>query len=95
MKLPVHHEWFRPISATKCPHCKAGTKSNPANVWSWGEYQYGKWRTVHHFCEACFHTSVQAPLLTHVKQCGYTITLVGYGGLKLPDWLTLNKEASC
>ena len=84
-KVREHREWFRTIVRPKhCPTCKSHTQ-----VWSWGEYAPpGRWRTVKHFCEFCF-PKIKKQLKDHSDPCGCTITLVGYGGKKLPDWLTL------
>jgi hypothetical protein len=79
-------------SRKSCPTCKAKLLPNEF-VWSWGEYRYGKWRTVTHFCSSCFIKEVRNPLLNHGNDCGCSIELVSYGGSSLPDWLTL--EVTC
>lgn len=83
-----HNEWFQPLVKKKCPTC--GTKSN--DVYAWGEYVNGKWRTVKHFCKSCFHKEVVVPLEAHSGPCGCIITLQARSGYSLPDWLTLEKE---
>lgn len=86
-----HNEWFRSVSLRgrkSCPSCKE--KLQPGEkIWSWGEYVHGKWRTVDHFCKSCFQENVKSRLTGHSVDCGCSITLVGYGGGELPEWLTL------
>ncbi len=86
-KRPPHNEWFRQISLKKCPSC--GTR---ADVWSWGEYVRGNWRTVAHFCEHCFQTTVFGRLKAHLAKCGCSFNLICYGSGKLPDWLKLEEK---
>lgn len=84
VKAPANHnEWFRPVSKTTCDCGQRKTQ-----VWSWGEYVVGKWRTVKWFCESCFPDRVRDPLKSHSGPCGCTITLVAYH-CTLPEWLTL------
>jgi hypothetical protein len=71
--------------------CECGAKK--AEVWSWGEYVVGKWRTVDWFCEACFADRVKGRLLAHAAPCGCSFVLEGYRGTTLPAWLTL--ETAC
>jgi hypothetical protein len=59
-------------------------------VWSWGEYANAKWRTVIWFCERCYERRVLGRLLSHKWECGCEFNLVGYGGEKLPEWLTID-----
>lgn len=89
-KVRLHREWFRTVSLggrKSCPSCSA--KLNGQSVWSWGEYVTWKWRTVKHFCPACF-PPIRRDLVNHTAGCGCEIELVGYGGERLPEWLTLN-----
>lgn len=93
-----HNEWFRKVSKPVCP-CGASVKRHGIeSVWSWGEYICGKWRTVDHFCERCFHTSVFVRVSGHTVTCGCMVHLIGYRGEVLPSWLTLktacHKDAS-
>lgn len=88
-KQRIHNEWFQPIAKTSCP-CGA----RKTQVYSWGEYAAGKWRTVDHFCQACFVTRVQARLAAHAAPCGCTFQLnarTGYG--PLPNWLVMPEES--
>ena len=80
----VHNEWFRRIEKRSCP---CGAKK--VEVWSWGEYLLGKWRTVEHFCQRCFEP-IRVKLVEHAKPCGCRFELIGYGGQKLPGWLSLD-----
>jgi hypothetical protein len=90
-KVREHNEWFRTVSLGDRKSCPTCSKKLPKgeSVWSWGEYVRARWRTVMHFCVECFPTHVQVPLTDHVDGCGCKINLVGYGGEKLPAWLTL------
>ena len=86
-----HREWFRPVSAGRksCPSChaKLGPGESP---WSWGEYVYGKWRTVQHFCRECW-PPIAVRLVAHPIACHppCEIELAAYGSAKLPEWLTI------
>lgn len=82
-RLRVHREWFRTIQKTVCPTCGSGDKrfsdpriNKPTTVLSWGEYVYGKWHTVMHFCQHCFPTEVEPKLADHVKKCGCSFEFV-------------------
>ena len=89
VKVRNHNEWFRTVllgNRKSCPNC--GEKLNGESIWSWGEYLYGKWRTVKYFCKHCFPEQVQKPLQEHAGPCGCQITLCGRGDV-LPDWLKL------
>ena len=82
-KQRVHNEWFQPISKTTC---QCGEKHT--QVYSWGEYVVGKWRTVLHFCQKCFKAEVLSRLVDHARPCGCTFQLnarTGYG--PLPDFI--------
>ncbi len=80
-KQRVHNEYFRCISLKHCPICNARN----VQVWSWGEYVNGKWRTVSHFCNECIQQVIEPRLLAHAKQCGCTFELKGYAGTKLSE----------
>ena len=93
----IHREWFRPVSLgnrKSCPECKA--KLPPGeSIWSWGEYQYAKWRTVQYLCRSCW-PAVEKRLLKHRLDCGCDFELVGYH-TTLPAWLALptTEQALC
>ena len=96
-KVREHNEYFRTVSLGKrktCPSCKAKLALGES-IWSWGEYVRAKWRTVDYFCKECFNSAVRSRLLNHAKDCGCKVNLVGYGGTKLPPWLTLVEPPRC
>jgi len=90
----THNEWFQPTVAMRCD-CGSNKKSRTLagqdlQVWIWGEYVSGKWRTVQKVCEACFVSEVLPRLKTHLTGCGCVFSLQsrsGYG--PLAPWLTL------
>lgn len=89
-KPVVHNVYFRTVSLgnrKSCPSCKVKLPVGE-KLWSWGEYQRGKWYTVQHFCSQCF-AEVRARLKGHAFQCRCSFNLVGYCGEQLPVWLTL------
>jgi len=54
MKTPKpHNEYFQPIAKRSC---NCGNKK--CEMYSWGEYVRGNWRTIDHFCQKCFTTHV-------------------------------------
>jgi hypothetical protein len=90
----VHNEYFRTVSLggrKSCPHCHSQL-ARGEQVWSWGEYQRGKWHTVQHLCRACWPT-VQEQLRHHAFQCRCAFVLVG-SHTALPDWLCLEESAT-
>lgn len=92
MKIRQHNEYFRTVSLNNrksCPNCKK--KLDGESIWSWGEYIYGKWRTVKYFCRNCFKTEVQNDLNSHTADCGCVVNLCGRGDV-LPNWLNLGKN---
>lgn len=72
-----------------CPCCKNKLEEGE-HVWAWGEYRYGKWHTLIHFCKGCYQQEVLSNLVHHTAQCGCEIKLVGKG-CELPAWLTLEE----
>lgn len=95
VKQVVHNEYFRTVllgNRKSCPTCKLKLHSGE-KIWSWGEYQRGKWYTVEHFCSQCFY-EVKARLLYHSNQCRCSYNLQGYSGEKLPVWLTLEGKGA-
>jgi hypothetical protein len=96
-KQRKHNEWFRPVARkAKCPTCSRPVPQDKT-LWSWGEYVYGKWRTVKHFCEECFVEQVQTPLVEHTNGCGCDVELCfkGINPNDIPDWLTLPEHVTC
>ena len=93
-KNRVHNEWFQTTVAMKCD-CGSNRKSRLASghdvqVWIWGEYVYGKWRTVRKVCESCFASEVIPRLVNHADLCGCSFDLCsrsGYG--PLASWIAL------
>lgn len=92
-----HNEWFRPVARkARCPSCSKPVPQTET-LWSWGEYVYGKWRTVKHFCRECYVEEVQTPLMSHADDCGCKIVLNirGVTPETCPDWLILPKREVC
>lgn len=88
-KVREHSEWFRKVMDRKCP-CGAKTQ-----VYSWGEYASGSWRTVDRFCESCFSTRVKRRLIDHAAGCGCSFKLNFRGGAR-PIWINIDQgEGSC
>lgn len=90
MKVRQHNEWFRPVllnNRKSCPCCKTKLTQSEL-IWSWGEYRYGKWTTVKHFCRSCFESEVQKPLSSHTDDCGCQVNLIVKSIIQ-PDWLQL------
>lgn len=90
----IHKEWFQSIVKRSCP---CGQKK--VEMFAWGEYVFGKWRTVDHFCKSCFLTNIVPQLLSHAKECGCSFQLQARVGHRLPEWLKMPdvcevKEAS-
>lgn len=89
-KPRVHGEYFMPLMATTCPCGKRKTE-----VFAWGEYVNGKWRTVDHFCQGCFEQRVQLRLVEHAAGCGCAFELRSRAGYKIPEWIKLPEPAAC
>lgn len=89
-KQRIHNEWFMPMAKTTCP---CGHKKKP--VFAWGEYVYGKWRTVDHFCEHCFVSRVISRLVIHKAQCGCEFALVPRSGYSIPSWIKMPEVMVC
>ena len=88
-KIRQHNEYFRSVSLggrKSCPTCYTPLEAGES-VWSWGEYLYGKWRTVKHFCKTCAQQAVVQPLTQHAGPCGCVIGLKMYRGEQRPGWL--------
>lgn len=88
MNQRVHNEWFQPLAKKSCP---CGCKKT--EVFAWGEYQYGKWRTVSHFCRQCFTNRVLSRLVSHANNCGCNFELKARSGYRIPDWIQI--PAAC
>lgn len=83
-----HNEWFHKVKATTC---ECGTKKT--EVWTWGVYVRGKFRSILRCCEVCFDTRVVPRLTSHAAQCGCAFTLVSrHGSGALPAWIKLPAE---
>jgi hypothetical protein len=78
-------------SRKSCPTCKDKLEDGEW-VWSWGEYAYGKWRTVRHFCKHCF-PDIARDLAVHREECGCDFELRSRGDV-LPSWLTLEERCT-
>jgi hypothetical protein len=87
-KARQHNEYFKLIVKRTC---SCGQKKT--EVYSWGEYVCGKWRTVDYVCQSCFPQVVNR-LQSHKDDCGCEFNLVGYRGQALPQWLAL-PEVTC
>lgn len=87
-KTRTHNEYFRPVSLHRksCPNCKVKLEVGE-NIWSWGQYIIGKWRTITHFCKNCY-PEIQRELNNHIDECGCEVEFKGYH-CTLPDWLSL------
>lgn len=86
----VHREWFMLLSKTTC-YCG----QRHTQVYAWGEYLRAKWRTVDHFCQACFKDRILSRLIAHAGPCGCSFEFCARSGHgPLPEFLKLG-EASC
>jgi hypothetical protein len=94
-KPRTHNEWFRSVSLgnrKSCPSCKAKLEAGES-IWTWGQYLYGKWHNITHFCKNCVLECVVTPLCNHVADCGCKVEFIGKGEA-LPRWLTF-QELHC
>lgn len=89
-KLRIHKEWFQPLRKHSCP---CGEKK--CDVFAWGEYVLGKWRTIDHFCYKCFSSRVLKRLKEHLVQCGCDFSFVPRAGYSIPNWLKTPIKQSC
>lgn len=95
-KIRVHNEWFQPVCRKSCPCGSNSKRGAPKNqVFAWGEYVSGKWRTVEHFCEKCFASRVIPQLLAHAGDCGCTFSLQPRSGYTLPEWIKMPEPKVC
>lgn len=83
-KARIHNEWFQPLSDKRktCPYCHVAVTSG---LYAWGEYVYGKWRTVRHFCQECFPL-IQKSLQDHAMKCRCEIEYCARSGHSMPEW---------
>lgn len=70
MKQRVHNEWFMLLVKRSC---LCGCKKT--QVFAWGEYVCARWRTVEHFCAACYQERVFSRLSSHLQGCGCSFSL--------------------
>ena len=77
------NSYFMPIVRRKC-EC-----GNRGQVYSWGEYHNGKWRTVKHFCQSCYSEVVRNKLHTYMNLHECEIELRARSGHRIPEWITL------
>lgn len=80
----IHNEFFMPLAKTTCP---CGQKKT--EVFAWGEYVYGRWRTIAHFCQCCFVRQVQDRLIIHAKSCGCAFNITARSGHSIPSWIKM------
>lgn len=83
-KQRIHNEWFMPLAKKTCECGKKKTE-----VFAWGEYQYGRWRTVLHFCEECFASRIVSRLVSHKGDCGCDFALLPRSGYSIPAWIKM------
>lgn len=89
-KQRIHNEWFQPLVKRTCP---CGCKK--VDTFAWGEYVYGKWRTIAHFCQTCFVKEVQSRLVDHAGPCGCVFALNARSGYSIPAWIKMPEPAAC
>jgi hypothetical protein len=89
-----HNEWFMPL-ARKAKHCPCCHSIEPqqSGLYAWDQYVYGKWKTITHFCQACFETHILSQLKDHTGTCGCTVTFCTRSGYSMPEWFVKAKEA--
>ncbi len=75
-------------SRKSCPTCKAKLEPNEF-IWSWGEYHLARFRSITHFCKACFQENVLTPMAKHTTECGCLIEFRRRGSIPMPGWLSL------
>ncbi len=73
-----------------CTNCKAKLEPG-ANLFSWGEYKYAKFRHIKDVCKACW-PELAKRLQEHKGDCGCEFELVACGASK-PEWMKL--EETC
>ena len=90
-KVCTHHEYFQRLAETTCP---CGVKKT--EVFSWGEYANGRWRTISYCCEACFTVRVVGLIEAHAGDCGCVFELRPRSGTgPLPGWIKLPETSLC
>lgn len=97
MPQRIHNEWFQTTVAMRCD-CGSNKRSRikggyATQVWIWGEYVCGKWRTIQKVCECCFSSQVIPRLAAHAAPCGCTFALCARSGYApLAPWLKLPED---
>lgn len=69
-----------------CSACK--NKLNGQNIFSAGEYQNAKWKTVEHFCRNCF-PQFSSKIKTFTEKTEREVILKGYQSFSIPDWMVI------
>lgn len=88
-KARIHNEWFMPLAKRTC---ECGCKKT--ETFAWGEYHNGKWRTILHFCQACFQERVMTRLVAHAAPCGCSFSFNARSGYSLPAFVK-DAEGQC
>jgi hypothetical protein len=101
-KQDIHNEWFMPLirpATCPCGHTRKYRLSVglDGSVYALGNYVYGRWRTVKHFCQVCYKDRVVSLLIDHAGGCGCTFELQARSGHSLPPWIRLpdNFNTAC
>lgn len=94
-KPKPHKEWFRSVSQKMCD-CGASAfrlrklgkleQARAFQVYAWGEYCYGKWRTIKKVCANC-QDGLYHQLQAHLDACGCSFEFTMYRGAEKPVWL--------
>ena|SRR6266567_2594209 len=95
-KQRTHNEWFQSITKAKCScglnRAKRIALDLDPSMYAWGNYIYGKWNTIEHFCAGCFETRVVERLYGHAHGCGCVFQAMPRSGHSLPTWLKLPEQ---
>jgi len=87
MAIRIHNEWFMPVKVRTCP---CGEKK--IDVFSWGQYVFGKYRKIDNFCKSCFKTRIIPRLSAHANDCGCLFKVNARATYKIPPWIKLPKK---
>lgn len=89
-----HNEWFHPLAkkVCACGQSKHKLRKDPVKaaafqVVAWGEYVYGKFRTVDHVCPECVDERMISRLFDHLKKCGCAFAFKARCGYSLPEFI--------